>query len=44
MGSYFGDEALSVGAMGYSGEFGWPGNVSEMPQLPENSVEYKLLG
>ncbi len=42
MGSYFGNEALSIGAMGYSGEYGWTGNLYPMPDLPENSVEFKL--
>ena len=42
MGSYFGHEALSIGAMGYTGEYGWTGNLNTMPELPENSVEFKL--
>ena len=42
MGSYFGDEAMVIGAIGYTGKFGWSGNVQDMPALPENSIERKL--
>lgn len=42
MGSYFGDEAMSIGAMGYTGHYGWSGDIRPMPELPENSIEFKL--
>lgn len=42
MGSYFGSEALVVGSMGYKGRYGWTGNIHSMPNLPGNSIEFKL--